>query len=127
STNTADYLQIGRAWLGEYYTTSDIGTTLDSGKNRTDLITRSVSGQTYTDKRYSFESVNTNFPAITHTQKKELFDLLDIIDGAFFVQFDENCLDLDIMYATLSEQGLDATILGNTDYYAIDIGFRQEV
>jgi hypothetical protein len=129
SVNSSNVVDIGRLYLGTAYTTPDISPTITHDKISTSIRSRSVSGQTYMDRGYFYEMINTTYPAATHEEKAELFEIFETIDIGvpFFVTFDESCSDLGTLYVTLEENELRATLLSNPDYYTIGITLREEV
>jgi hypothetical protein len=130
ATNSDGYIQIGRAWVGVSYDMPGIGTTITHDKTSTSRKSTSVSGQTYLDKRYLYETVNTTFPVVSHAEKLEIFDTVfeqTDIGVPFFVTFDETGSDLGTMYVTLDDNGYRATLLINPAYYTIGITLIEEV
>jgi hypothetical protein len=128
STNANGYIQLGRVWIGQSYVTPGISTTLTHDRTSASVKSSSTSGQTYQDKRFLYSSINTTFPAVTHTEKAEIFNILDTIDigEPFFVTFDETCSDIGTLYVTMDLSSLRATLLNNRDYYTIGISFIEE-
>ena len=92
-TNPDGYIQIGRAWIGADYTTPKIGMTVTEVRNTRDVKTKSISGQTYGDKRYNFSQFITTWPLVTHTQKSELITIFNTFTNntPFFIEFDSTC------------------------------------
>ncbi len=127
--NTADYLQIGRAWLGEYYTTAGNHVTVPHDRKSASVKTISVSGQSSMDRRYQYSIVSTKWPILTSVQNNEILSIFDSLDVGtqFFVTFDRAGSILGTMYVTIDEDGLKSTPLGNRNFYKMGMDFRQEV
>jgi hypothetical protein len=128
STNADGYIQLGRVWIGEAYETPGISTTLTHDLFSASVKSTSVSGQSRQDTRYLYYALNTTFPAVTHAEKAEIFDIFKSIDigTPFFVTFDETCSDIGTLYVTMDLTSLRATLLTNRDYYTIGISFMEE-
>lgn len=127
--NSSNDIEIGRLFLGESYTTPDISPTVTNDKVSAGVKSVSVSGQSYMDKRYFYEIINTTFPKVSHAEKAELFAMFEQIDSGvpFFVTFDETEIDLGTMYVTFDSSEIRATLLANPNYYTVGITFREEI
>jgi len=128
ATNTDGYIEIGRAWIGTYYTTPGIAPTVTSSLLTATVKTRSTGGQSYGDKRHTYYKFITNFPAVTYTQKASLETMFISLDHStpFFIYFDSEGIDLDIYYVTIDQDELRFTLLINSDYYACGINYIEE-
>ncbi len=129
ATNPDTYIKIGRAWLGESFSTPELSPSLTHSRVSASLKSRSVAGQSYQDKRYFYSTVDVSYPAVTHTEKASIITQFEIVDTGtpFFVLFNETCIDLTILYATIEQDSFSFELLGNTDYYTVGLGLTEEV
>ncbi len=129
SVNSSNDIEMGRIYLGESYVPPGMSPTVTHDKASASQKSISVSGQSYLDRRYLYEIISTTFPYVTHEQKDELSDLLEMVDigEPFFVTFDEDCSDLGTMYVTLNQESFRATLLSNPNYYTVSFSLREEV
>ncbi|MBW1853115.1 MAG: hypothetical protein JRJ00_00280 [Deltaproteobacteria bacterium] len=129
SVNSSNDIEMGRIYLGESYVPPGISPTVTHDKVSASQKSISISGQSYLDRRYLYEIISTTFPSVTHEQKDELSELLELVDigDPFFVEFDEECSDLGTMYVTLNQESFRATLLSNPNYYTVSFSLRQEV
>ncbi len=129
SVNSSNDIEMGRIYLGESYVPPGMSPTVTHDKASVSQKSISVSGQSYLDRRYLYEIISTTFPYVTHEQKDELSELLELVDigEPFFVEFDEDCSDLGTLYVTLNQESFRATLLSNPNYYTVSFSLRQEV
>ena len=129
ATNPDGAISIGRIWIGESYETPGIAPAVSVSYNSTSNKSRSISGQSYLDINYKYHNFSVSHPVITHDEKSEFEEILDDVDIGipFFVEFDEECVDLTVYYVTLDATVFDFSILGNTDYYTVSYGFIEEI
>lgn len=129
SVNSSNTIDIGRIYLGESIIPAGISPTVTHEEVSASQKSISISGQSYLDKRYIYQTVATTFPSVTHEQKAELSDLLALVDIGvpFFVEFDEDCSDIGTLYATLNQESFKATLLQNPNYYTVSFSLIEEV
>jgi hypothetical protein len=129
ATNPDSYLEMGRVWIGESFQSPGISPTLTHDKVSASIKSKSTGGQTYQDGRYFYHVVNTTYPAVTHAEKAEIFQQFEYTDVGipYFTIFDEDCIDLDVLYCTQVEDTIRATLLNNKDYYTIGYTIEEEV
>ncbi len=129
SVNSSNDIEMGRIYLGESYVPPGISPTITHDKTSASQKSISISGKSYLDRRYLYQIISTTFPSVTHEQKEELSDLLELVDIGipFFVTFDETCSDLGTLYVTLNQESFRATLLNNPNYYTVSFSLREEV
>ncbi len=127
--NSSNTVSIGRVYLGTRLIPPELSPTLTHTRISASLKTRTISGQTNQDGRYFYSTVGVSYPAVTKAQKAVLIDMFESVDVGtpFFVEFNETCLDLGTLYATLDQDSLSFDLLGNTDYYSVGLGIIEEV
>ena len=129
ASNSDGYIEIGRAWIGENFTTPAISPTVSHSRMSSSVKSISISGQSYMDTRYFYSTISVSFPKITHTEKANLITQFETIDigKPFFVTFDESKIDLDTYYVTFDVNQLAFEILRNPNYYRGAMSFIEEV
>ncbi|MCP4343922.1 MAG: hypothetical protein GY795_00145 [Desulfobacterales bacterium] len=127
--NSSNVIAIGRVYLGTRLIPPELSPTLIHNRISASLKSRTISGQSNQDSRYFYSTVDVSYPAVTKAQKAVLISMFESVDVGtpFFVEFNETCLDLGTLYATLDQDSLSFDLLGNTDYYSVGLGIIEEV
>ncbi|MCP4373656.1 MAG: hypothetical protein GY797_36985 [Deltaproteobacteria bacterium] len=127
--NSSNTVSIGRVYLGTRLIPPELSPTLTHNRISASQKSRTISGQTNQDSRFFYSTVDVSYPAVTKAQKAELIEMFESVDVGtpFFVEFNETCLDLGTLYATLDQDSLSFDLLGNTDYYSVGLGIIEEV
>lgn len=127
--NTDTYIELGRVFLADMFTTPDISPSVGHSRNSASIKSVSVSGQSYGDSRYFSSLISVRFPKISHAEKANLITQFETIDigQPFFVTFDETELDLGTIYCTIDGAGLNFNLLINSDFYESNISLIEEV
>ncbi len=129
ATNPDTYIKLGRVWIGESYRTAGNQVMIPHDRKSASLKTRSIAGQSYTDRRYQYSLVSTKWPLLTEEQNNKVLSIFESVDVGtpFFVTFDKAGSILGTLYVTIDEDGLKSTPLGNRNLYTMGMDFRQEV
>jgi len=127
-SNPDGYIQISRVSGCDAYTTVGISPNVTHDLIDAGVKTQNTGGGTYYDERYKYEQVSVSFPALTHTQKAEMWDIFRAIGKGtpFFVTFDEVGSDLGTLYVTIDQDGINASLLINSDYYSFGLSLKEE-
>ncbi len=90
SSNPDGYIEIGRAWIGDFISVSWLYTEFSETRNNTSQEITSISGQPYGDVGYIYKSYNMVYPYLSNTEKSDLQDFGDYVHKSrpFFVQFE---------------------------------------
>ena len=128
-SNPDGYIEVGRAWIGEYFQTPGVAPTVSVDYNSASSKARSIGGQTYLDINYKYTNFGIRHSAITFAEKAEFQEVLDTVDTGipYFIEFDETCSDLTRYYVTLNQEGYRFTTLSNNQYYTVSYEMIEEV
>ncbi len=127
-SNPDTYIEIGRAWIGDLFNTAFISPVF--GHTRNSMSEKSSPfGQTYLDKRGFRSMVSVRFPWMTQAEKANLITQFEIVDigTPFFVTFDETDMDVDTLYVTMDQEGLNFNIKRNPAYYESALSMIEEI
>jgi len=128
-SNPDGYIELGRVSGCDAYTTPGISPNVTHERQDAGVKTTNTTGGTYYDERYFYELVSVSYPALTHAQKAEMWDIFRAIGKGtpFFVTFEETGMDLGTLYVTIDQDGISANLLSNSDYYSFGLALREEV
>jgi len=127
--NTDTYIELGRVWIGDQFDTTYISPTVGHSRISESVKKQSQSGQTFQDTRYFASKVSIKWPRISHAEKANLITQFEISDIGipFYVTFDETEIELDTLYVTIDQAGLNFNLLINPNYYEAALALLEEV
>lgn len=129
AANTDTYIEIGRAYGSNPYTTPYIGVNVADSYESNTIKTRTPTGNTYGDLRYKHHMISVKWPYCSvATDKAALITAFDYVDISkpFFVTFDETNIVLGTKYVTIDGNGLHFNYLVNPAYVEASISLIEE-
>lgn len=127
SLNANGYIQMGRVWIGESYSTCGINVLVNEDRNTNSKKTVGLGGQTYGDKRYENIETSVAFPVLNESQAQTIRDIFSTVDIIIpiFITFDKAGSTLGTLYVTI-DGNINITPLGNRKLYTSGFTFREE-
>jgi len=127
--NTDTFIELGRVFLADSYTTPDIGRLIGPSTIDNSIKIKAVAGQTYGDIRYINDVVSGKYPIVTATQRNELKaqHAFNTFTSPYFITFDETEVDFGTMYVTSLDRSLNFNLLVDGVSYECAWSYEEEV
>ena len=126
-TNPDGYISVGRAWIGETITLLGPHTSFIHQRINTSVGETSISGQSYGDTGYVYNSWEMSFPYWNNEEKNNIITFSDTVNKSkqFFVQFaDDNDNQLGPIYCIMTNN-IDFVHLKTLNVWSSTIVFRE--
>lgn len=128
-TNANGYIEMGRVWIGKYFITPGIGIEVPHDRLSRSVKSITIAGNTFGDRRDPQQKTVIRFPKLDPDQKDNIEYWFEVSDTIlpFFITFDKAGNTMGSLYATINQNLLRFTRLGNTIYYSTVVEIIEEI